>query len=312
MKVISAAGKIRHACERRILTIGIFDGVHRGHIHLIQKVVKKARLRKGVSLVLTFYPHPYHVLKPRAYLPLLISLKHRTKLIESLGVDVCLLQQFTEHFSSMNASDFIEEIIAKKIKPEEIYVGSDFSFGKNKHGDIALLKHFAKKYSFKVTVVKPISVAGRIVSSTLIRKCIQQGDLQKAELFLSRPVSLLGKVVGGNKRGRRLGFPTANIDCGSEVVPPRGVYLVRIIVSNKTYYGIANIGIRPSFRQKKPHVTTEVYIFNLKRNLYNAYIEIEFMKKIRNEKRFSSSAALAKQIQKDEKVALALLRNSKL
>jgi len=187
-------------------------------------------------------------------------------------------------------------------------VGSDFSFGKKREGNIDLLKTLAEKYNFKLKVIEPVKIGHKVVSSTLIRKFIQDGNLKQAALFLSRKVSVVGKVIEGKKRGRILGFPTANIDCGPEVVPPRGVYLVKVIIKRKKYFGIANIGFCPSFKNSCPRVSTEVHVFNFKGNMYGAIVEIEFLKKIRDEKRFSSQEALASQIRKDEKKAKGIIK----
>ncbi|MFC1594007.1 bifunctional riboflavin kinase/FAD synthetase [Candidatus Omnitrophota bacterium] len=311
MNIAFGAGAISKSSKKRIVTIGIFDGVHRGHQRLIQKVVSRAQAIKGVSIVFTFYPHPYHILKPRTYLPLLISLTHRLQLIRSLGVDACVVQPFTERFSALGAKKFIEEVVVKKLHPHEIYVGSDFSFGRDRHGDITLLKSLALKHNFTVKLIVPVKIARAVISSTCVRTFIRSGDLRKAQRFLGRTVSVIGTVVRGSRRGRILGYPTANIDCGAEVVPPLGVYAVKIILKDNAYYGMANIGTRPSFKHKKPKITVEVHIFRFKQSIYGKVVEIEFLQKIRDEKRFSSKAALITQIRKDAVRVVSILRRFK-
>ena len=301
MKTYLGIGQLKRKLRKPILTIGIFDGVHLGHKYIIDKVVKNARKTKGTSIVFTFYPHPYHVLKPREYLPLLISLEHRLRLLEKSGVDVCVVQEFTEKFSKIQREDFIKNIIFKKISPLKIFVGEDFNFGKNKTGDISLLEKFSGIYNYKLKEIKPRTIDGKVISSTFIRSLILKGKLNKAARFLGRPVSIFGKIVKGSKRGENLGFPTANIDYKHEVLPPKGVYAARIRLNDKKFLGVANIGIRPTFKNIKSDkkLVVEVHIFNFKRGIYGKNVEVDFIKRIRNEKKFKNRAALISQIKKD-------------
>jgi len=309
MKVYYGAGKIKHKFKRPILTIGIFDGVHRGHRYIIKKIVDGSRRINGSSIVFTFYPHPYHVLKPRKYLPLLISLEHRLNLLADLGVDVCIIQGFTKKFSNINKTTFIKKILVNKIHPSEIIVGKDFNFGKKKMGGIKLLKDLGKIHNYRVKVIPSRLIGTKKISSTLIRSLILKGNLKKASNFLGRPLSIFGKIVKGSKRGKLLGFPTANIDYAHEVLPPKGVYAVKINFDKKKFLGVANIGLRPSFKKRgRARVVVEVFILNFTKRIYGKAIEVEFVKKIRNEKKFKNRSSLIKQIEKDIRKTRQILR----
>ncbi|MFH1655120.1 MAG: bifunctional riboflavin kinase/FAD synthetase [Candidatus Omnitrophota bacterium] len=302
MKVCYGAGKINHKFRRPVLSIGVFDGVHLGHKYIIKKIVERARRIRGTSIVFTFYPHPYHVLKPHKYLPLLISLEHRIRLLADLGVDVCIVQGFTERFSKIDKIRFIENILLKEINPSEIFVGKDFNFGKNKLGNIKLLTERERIHNFKVRVIPTRLIGTRKISSTLIRSLIQKGNLKKAARFLGRRVSIFGKIVKGSRRGKILGFPTANIDYKHEVLPSKGVYAVKIKLDKKRFLGVANIGLRPSFKKSaRGRVVVEVYIFNFNKRIYGKSIEVEFVKKIRNENKFKNRSSLVRQIEEDLK-----------
>lgn len=310
MKVYYGIGQVKRKFRRPILTIGIFDGVHLGHSYIIKKIVEKARKIKGTSIVFTFYPHPYHVLKPRKYLPLLISLEHRLRLIKDLGADICIVQEFTEKFSKINKFDFIKNILFKKIYPLEIVVGKDFNFGSNRSGNIRLLEELGRIFGYRLSEISPRTIKGRVISSTFIRSLIQKGNLSKASMFLGRPVSIFGRIVKGYNLGRSLGFPTANIDYRHEVLPPKGVYAVKIKLNSKKLLGVANVGFRPSFKkpssQKK--IIVEVHIFDFCKSIYGKQVEVEFIKMIRNEKCFKNKSTLMNQIKSDKAKSMQIFK----
>lgn len=284
--------------KRSTATIGIFDGVHRGHQKILEKLVREARKLKTKSLVITFYPHPRKLLNPQSKVPLLISLEHRLKLMEEEGVDFFLVIKFTQAFSRIKADDFIKEILVNKLGIKTLVVGENFLFGYRGKGNFSLLRSLSKKYGFRLLGVKPVKMKSKYVSSTRIRRAIEKGDLKNASLMLGRPVTVLGTVVKGRKFGRHLGFPTANIDPHHEAIPPGGVYAVDVQLGEKNYKGILNIGTRPTFRKDKDP-TIELHIFNFKKDIYKKDVEIIFKKKIRDERKFSSVEALRKQIHKD-------------
>jgi len=306
MKVIYGIGKAKKNFKNPVLAIGVFDGVHLGHRYLIQKINRQARAMHGTSMVMTFFPHPMHVLKPSTNLPLLVSLRHRLKLIESLGVDVCVVVNFTNQFSHLNADGFIKQYIVDFVNPREIWIGQNFRFGKSREGDIRLLREFEKTGGFKVHGIAPRRIQGDVVSSTRIRKLILAGKIVLAARLLGRPFSIFGKVIRGDGRGSTLGFPTANINPLPGIIAPCGVYMVEVVIAGHIYQGMANIGRRPSFYRKRNSLKIEAHIFNFRVNIYHKEIEIRFLKKIRNEKKFDSNEKLTQQLNKDEEMIRTL------
>jgi riboflavin kinase/FMN adenylyltransferase len=272
------------------VTIGIFDGVHKGHQAILKKAVKEARRCGLKSVVITFDPHPVKVLHPAVGIPLLMSLKHRVRLIKKMGVDKCLVVKFTKEFSRLGPEDFIKRILIDKINLKVLVTGGNFLFGFREKGCVKLLKKLSGKYHFKFYSVPPLKINKNFISSTRIRKAIDGGDLSLAEKLLGRPVTILGTVVKGKRLGRELGFPTANIDPHHESIPPAGVYSVDAVLGEKKYRGILNIS---------GHKIIEVHIFKFNRDIYGRDIEVIFKRKIRSEKRFKSPEALKKQIQID-------------
>ena len=308
MELIKGLKALKRQAKGSIVTVGVFDGLHIGHRTIIRKVVTAARKAKLASVVVTFDPHPAKILKSAQKAPSLISLKHRIRLIEELGIDILLVVKFTAPFSRLTPEKFVKNILVDKFRMKEIYTGENFYFGKGAAAGIEMLRGTSRRYGFKVTTVNPIRALGHIVSSSLIRQLILQGSLGEAARLLSRPVSVFGTVVKGSGVARGLGCPTANINPHHEVVPPRGVYAVKERVGKRELRGILNIGFRPTFygsRDEEP--TIEVHIFDFKGNLYNKDIEVCFVKKIRDERKFESAAALIEQIKRDMKAAQRIL-----
>lgn len=280
--------------------MGVFDGLHLGHQHLIRKMIKRSRAIHGTSIVVTFYPHPIRVLKPEKYLPLVISLNQRLKLIASLGVDVCIIIRFTKKFSNISHQSFVKDYLIKYLKVKEIFIGQDFHFGKGREGDVKFLEQQSGPGGFCAHVVPPVKVLRTVVSSTKIRNFILSGDLLSAQKLLGRPFSILGIVKKGKGRGRRLGYPTANLIAIDEIIPSRGVYVVKVGLLGKVFDGIANVGVRPSFGDNKEHIVVETHIFNFNKIIYNIEMEVFFLKRIRDEIKFASKDKLIEQIRKDE------------
>jgi len=296
--------------KRNVVAIGVFDGVHLGHSKILKEAANIARRNKTKSIAVTFNPHPVSVLKPKIAPPSLISLQHRLKLMRSLGIDRCIVVDFTKEFSRTAPLFFIENMLLKKLKAGWVVVGEDFCFGKNKQADVGYLKEKAGEFGFKVASVKPLRYKGLVISSSLIRRKIQFGDLGFAEKLLGRKVAILGTVVKGNELGQKLGFPTANINPHHKVVPPSGVYAVYVKLGKKRYSGILNIGTRPTFygiskEDQEPFI--EVHIFDFSKNIYGKDIEVEFMKRLRSEKRFLNKEKLIEQIEKDIKETKQIL-----
>lgn len=295
--------------KKFLITLGVFDGVHRAHQKIINTVIKKAKKKRLSALAITFSPHPANILNKTARVPLLISLKHRLHLLNELGLDYVIVLRFSKKLSRMSARDFIKSILSK-IHINEIIVGRNFFFGRYKKGNFKDLKKFSSSYGYRVNTVPALKSSGKLISSTWIRSLILKGDLKKAASLLSRPVGILGTVIKGHKRGRIIGFPTANINPHHEAIPPSGVYAVKIILHKRPYKGILNIGVKPTFKKSPPdrEPTIEVHIFNFNKSIYGKELEIIFVKKIRREKKFKDMFHLKKQIKQDEKFASAILR----
>ena len=290
MEIIYGLNKVKKY-RRPVVALGVFDGVHCGHRHILQGVVRQAHLIHGTAMMLTFWPHPQK--KESLY-----SLEHRLKLVQELGVDVAVVISFTEQFSRISSTDFIKDVLVKRIGAEEIYVGRNFRFGRGAAGDVKLLKSLSLLYNHKVRVFEVIKKKQKTVSSTYIRQLITKGDLSAASALLARPVTVLGTVVRGDSQGRKLGFPTANINPHHEILPPSGIYAVRIKLGNRNLQGICYVGRKPTFK-RCAEKSIEVHIFNFKKKLYAKNMEIQFLRKIREDKKFSSKVGLVKQIKKD-------------
>ena len=306
MKIIYGVEHIKQKFKNPVMAIGVFDGLHRGHQQLIQQAIREAKKIKGTALVMTFWPHPAHVLRPEIRLPLLVSLPHRLKLLEGMGVDVCVVIPFTKSFSRLSPEEFVKNYLAKNIKPIEIFVGYDFRFGKDRLGDLNLFKAIGKTFGFKVNVLHAIKGGSNAISSTRIRELVAQGEFTQASRLLGRSVSTMGIVCRGDARGKTLGFPTANIDPDGELIPPRGVYAVSVLINKKKYGGMVNIGRRPSFKSDNK-ISIEVHIFHFRKEIYNKTVIIEFIKKIRDEKFFFSTERLIRQLCHDEMKAKEIL-----
>lgn len=291
MKIIYGINKIKKL-RKPVLAMGVFDGVHRGHKEILKATVEKAHRVKGNSVVLTFWPHPQ---KQGS----LYSLQHRLRLIGELGVDLCIVVNFNRHFAGINADDFVCNLLVDRMSVKYVFVGDDFRFGKNAAGDVDLLENLGKIYGFKVKGFGIIKSKDKAISSTLIRSLVKKGEIEKAEGLLARPVSILGTVIKGTALGRILGFPTANIDPHHEVIPAAGIYAVKLNLGGKKIKGVCYIGKRPTIISNDRKINVEVHIFNFHKNIYGKYVEIQFVKMIRRDRKFSSLAALTAQIKKD-------------
>ena len=305
MKVISSLENIKEPFAYAVITVGNFDGVHIGHQGLLKEVKKRADKMSGTSVVLTFEPHPLKVLKEKK-IPLITPFERKIELIEKLGIDVVICLPFTREFSKVSAREFVEEILLKKIGMKEIVVGYDYTFGHKREGNIDLLKKLGDELGFKVCILGPILVDNMIVSSTRIRNLIMEGELEKVKTLLNRYYQVSGEVIAGHDRGGRLlGFPTANLKLVNEVFPKNGVYVVEVIYNNKVYGGVTNIGFKPTFGNDA--LSVETHILDFDQNIYGKKIKLNFIKRLRNEKRFSSIEALAAQIKRDIEEARKIL-----
>ncbi len=301
MKIIRDLREIKRPIKNTVITIGVFDGMHLGHKHIIEKTVNRARWTGRKSMVVTFEPHPLKVLKAASYVPTLISLEHRIRLIEEMGVDYLVILKFTKSFSRTMPGRFVKETLIDKLGLKEIFIGEDFYFGRGANAGPNSMKILAEDYGFRLKIVKPVMRLASLVSSSLIRSLILSGDIKRAAKLLGRPVSILGTVVKGARRGRILGFRTANVNPHHEVVPPSGVWAVTVKARKKIFGGVVNIGLRPTFYKKTKDLepTIEVHIFGFDEDIYGEDIEIFFIEKIRDEAEFKDRDELARQIRDD-------------
>jgi riboflavin kinase/FMN adenylyltransferase len=291
-----------------VLGIGIFDGVHRGHQTLLERVVRQARTRRGTAGALTFHPHPLTILAPPRAPRLLISLEHRLRLLGRLGLDISVVVPFTAAVASVEAETFVEEVLIGRLGARQIVTGDGFRFGRGGCGDVRLLRTVAARRRIVVESVPPVAEGGQPISSTVIREAIERGDLTSAARLLGRPASVLGRVTMGSGRGRRLGFPTANLLVDEEVAPPRGVYaVVAALDDGVSYRGVANVGVRPTFAEPRRQPLVEVHLFGYSGTLYGEMLEVSFVAKLRDEQAFVSPDALAAQIARDVAQAHRLL-----
>ena len=287
---------------KSILTIGTFDGVHVGHQKIIKALVKEAHNKKLLANVLTFFPHPRMVLQKDAQIKLIDTLAEKEDFFRKLGVDTLIIHPFSKEFSRLSALEFTRDILVNQLKISELFIGYDHRFGKNREATVADLTSFGKTYDFKVNIIPAQDVSAITVSSTKIRTAISDGDFIKVVDFLGRFFKLSGTVTKGQSLGRTINFPTANllIDSQHKIIPPKGVYLVSIFHHENQYYGMMNIGTRPTLNGDKQ--TIEVHIFEFDKNIYDSTLTIHFIEKIRDEQKFESLDALKKQLIKDKEI----------
>ena len=280
-----------------VLTIGVFDGVHKGHKHLLDKVKEQAKKAGALSGVITFRQHPEELVSPDKELPFLTSLEERINRLKQAGIDLVIVISFTSEIANVDAREFII-LLEKYLHFRALVIGPDFACGKNRIGDAAFLTKLGKEMGFSVTVVQPLIAKNEIISSTSIRKALAAGDMKKVTGFLGHHFVLQGKVVTGYGRGRELGFPTANIDVDKkQALPPNGVYATLAHVDGRVYPALSNIGVRPTFDNGVRSI--EVFLLEYKGTLYGKDLKIELVDRLRDEKKFSSGDDLKKQIAED-------------
>ena len=291
--------------DNTAVTIGTFDGLHIGHQHILNVLKEKASRHKCRTFVVTFEPHPRLVLAKGNGIKILTPIEEKIKVFENSGVGNLLIINFTQEFSQQTSVEFIENLIIGKIVAKEIVIGYDHKFGKDRGGDESTFRKIAERYNFDLTVVPAKTINGEIVSSTKIRHALNEGDLEKVYSYLNRNYFFYGKVVKGAGRGKTLGFPTANVKLNDEnkLIPKTGVYAVKCLIADETVFGVMNIGVRPTFENLNEPVI-EVNLFNFDKEIYGENIEIEFLKRIRDEKKFNSKEELIKQIEKDKNEAM--------
>ncbi|MBM3222995.1 MAG: bifunctional riboflavin kinase/FAD synthetase [Candidatus Tectomicrobia bacterium] len=295
------AAFLPQAYPRPVLALGNFDGVHRGHQAIFQHVIQRARDLQGTSMVFTFEPHPLQVLAPEKAPALLTTADQKMRLIAALGVQVGLCIPFTETFARQEPLAFIQETLCACLGIHEVVVGHDFRFGHRRAGTVDLLQEQAGRFGYQVTVIPAIMEEGIIVSSSNIRRLLLAGEVAQVTRLLGRPYAIAGPVVEGFRRGRQLGFPTANVRPAQVVVPARGVYAVQVEWNAQRYPGVANVGYNPTFGNDA--LSIEAHLFDMQADLYGAMVRIEFCQRIRDERKFTSREELAAQIACDAEQA---------
>ncbi len=293
-----------------MVTIGTFDGVHLGHREVISELKRLSSLSMGESVVFTFEPHPRIVITPQEDTIRLLSTKdEKIRLMDEIGIDHLVIYPFTKEFSRLTYDEFVEKILVGSMNISSLVVGYDHRFGQGRKGDFNSLEMLSKTLDFKVEQLSQLVVNNKIVSSTKIRLALGVGDITKANHFLGYQYTLSGKVVEGNKLGRQLGFPTANIDTGDshKLVPGDGVYAVTVQTGGNIFNGMLNIGVRPTVNSNADHKTIEVHIFNFDQDIYHSEITVHFVEKIRDEQKFEGLDQLKEQLKNDQHVALRIL-----
>jgi riboflavin kinase/FMN adenylyltransferase len=305
MEIVEELEKIKPHQET-IFTIGVFDGVHLGHQSLLTYLKKKAQQNNWLSGVITFISHPETVLSSQNQLPWLDSLDNRIGLIKNLGIDIVIALNFTAELRQLSAREFVQ-LLKEHLKLRGLIIGPDFALGKNRQGTVEQLRLLGKQMGFNVEVVPPLVINGEVVSSSLIRQVLSQGDMKRASKLLGRPFRIRGLVVPGDQRGRTLGFPTANLEIKPDQASPGdGVYVTVAYTDSEPLPSVTNIGVRPTFGGGKRMV--ETYIINHKSELSGKTLSVAFIDKLRNEKRFISADELKTQIAKDVEQAKLILR----
>jgi riboflavin kinase / FMN adenylyltransferase len=310
MRVFHGIDAVECKLKNPAITIGNFDGVHKGHQTLFHKVKQLAGELNGESVVVTFDPHPLEVLFPQKTLSFITSHKQKLDLIASCGIDATIVIPFDHGFSRMSALEFVEVVIVKKIGARAIVVGHDYRFGHSREGDIPFLKQLGEQYGFKVAIVSGIRMNDTVVSSTAIRQMIMDGNIKTANKLLGRFFEVSGTVIAGRKRGITLGFPTANIRMPPLTSPRTGVYVIEAEVDGKRYGGAANLGYNPTFGDSE--LSMEAHLFDFNQDIYGKIITIRFIDRLRDECRFSSPDELALQIRKDVDTAKGILAEMKI
>jgi len=301
MKIFNQIEKLTRPFKAAAITIGNFDGVHIGHQALFHEVIEKSDAIDGTSIAMTFEPHPMRVLKKNNHPPLITLYEQKEELIKRAGIDVLICIPFTREFASLSAEAFIKDLLVAKIGMQAIIVGEDYTFGKNREGNLTVLKSYASQMGYEVVAADWIKAGQNLsdrISSTRIRELVMAGEVQPACKMLGRFYQIRGLVVRGRDRGGKLlGIPTANINLQDELCPKTGIYAVTVDYHNRLYKGVANIGYSPTFEDNE--FTVEVHLLNFSTDIYGEKIRVNFIERIRDEKKFANISELTAQINQD-------------
>lgn len=298
MRVFHTAAELQPAGRKVCVAIGVFDGVHLGHQQVIRQTLTDAEQHEALAVVITFDRHPHTVVAPARVPPSIYSLPQKLQAIEGLGADATWLIRFDETFSRQTGEEFVRTLARDFGHLQSVCVGSEFTFGHRKSGNVALLRQLGTELRFVVHGLAAVALDGQVVSSTRIREAIRSGQIDAASQMLGRGYSLAGRVIKGDQVGRRLGFPTANVDAAGLVLPPQGVYAVHARVGKRLFRAVLNIGVRPTV-SSAPALRVEAHLLDFDGDLYGQELEITFAGKLRDEQKFASIDALQAQIARD-------------
>ena len=307
MKIIKDLAEIQRD-EKSVITLGTFDWIHLGHQQIVESVIQKSRQSGGRSFLLTFDPHPRKVIPGRNDVKILSTLDEKAVILEQLGLENLFVINFTTEFSKQSPEEFVKKYLVNGIGLKEMVIGYDHHFGKGRDGNFELLQELGKKFNFHVTLIPEFSIDGETISSTKIRNALLAGDVVKAGKMLGRNYSFKGKIVRGDGRGRKLGFPTANLSTENEdkLIPAKGIYAAECIVENEKHFGLLSLGSRPTFH-KDGDIIPEFYIFDFDRDIYDQVMQVNLVEKIRDEEKFNSVDDLIIQMKKDGETGKQIL-----
>jgi riboflavin kinase/FMN adenylyltransferase len=304
MEVYTSLHEIREV-NKPVLTIGNFDGLHRGHAALIARVVEESGKINGTPTALTFFPHPLTVVNPYLKIEQITPLQDKLEIMKAMGIKAALILKFDDEFSKIMPVDFAEEYIVREIGARKVVIGYDFSFGRNKSGTIDIFKSLGEKMGFELIVVPPVMDDGRIISSTRIRSFLKEGHIRDAALFLGRSYIVRGMVVKGKKIGKLIGFPTANLMIKGYLIPRKGVYAAHVVMDDKRYKGVLSIGPAPTFHIED--FSFEVHFLDFEGDIYGREIAVEFVERLRGVEKFKDVEGLKNQIRQDIEKARRIL-----
>jgi riboflavin kinase/FMN adenylyltransferase len=310
MKVIRQIDDEELALSSSVVTMGNFDGIHLGHQALLRNTVEEARTSDRRSVVLTFEPHPLKILAPDRAPQLLLSYEDKLQMIESFGVDIAVVQTFDTRFAAVEPEEFVEKFLVQRLHVGKIWVGRDLRFGRRRRGGVDELIRWGAELGFQVGIVEPILLDGVRISSSHIRDLIEQGCVDDVRPFLGRFHFVSGEVVSGHRRGRALGFPTANIRTRTEVLPPHGIYATLFQFQERQWLSITSIGTNPTFGAGPP--TVEAFILDFAADIYGASVKLFFVKRLRAEQKFATPELLIEQMKQDVTAAQEVFRQLSL
>jgi riboflavin kinase / FMN adenylyltransferase len=288
-----------------VLALGNFDGLHRGHLKIIERVKRGAAEHGGTAMAMTFDPHPPRIVRPDKAPPLLMTAAQRLRALERAGIACTAVVRFTHEMSQWEADAFVRRVLVDWLRVSEVWVGANFLFGRDRQGNFSLLRSLGQTYGFRAEKIDPVRYRDFIVSSTRVRRLVSEGRVDEAGALLGRVYSIEGTVVTGRRRGRELGFPTANLETSNELIPPHGVYATMVTIDGAVHGGVTNIGTRPTFGESA--TTVETHVLADVGDLYGTTMQVAFIQRLRDERRFEDVDALRTQIDADRRRAHSLL-----